>query len=100
MTDEPEFVQREPRYRYFIIETAALMTLLGGWRGHETVCLPIVKGLPDGTFINGVHYDFSRDGFIIRFYHESFKPILPGCHPMIETWEHEAVTIQTNAVSQ
>ncbi len=90
-----ESKQRERRYRYFFVSMETLMTLLAGWRTRETICLPIVKGLPDGYSIEGVHHDFSRDGFILRFYHESFPVLNPGCEPMIETWDSEAVVIRT-----
>lgn len=54
------------------------MTLMGNWRHHDYVALPILKGLPDGYCIRTVQFSFSHQAFAFLIEHESFPDVPDG----------------------
>ncbi len=38
----------------------------------------VTEGLPEGATVQAVIYDYARDAFCFRVYHESFD-VVPGC---------------------
>jgi hypothetical protein len=47
-------------------------------------CLNIAE-IPEGTFVRGVHYEYSRNAFAFVLEHPSFEPVPPGVEiPSIE----------------
>jgi hypothetical protein len=64
--------------RIFRIDVRAIMTLMGNWRGHDCVCLPVLKGLPDGYDIRAVAFNFGHNAFELLVTHESFPEVPDG----------------------
>lgn len=42
------------------------------------LCIPVLKGLPDGYRLMAVWYDFHSRLFYFRVQHESFEPVADG----------------------
>lgn len=69
---------RDRRYRFFIVTGDQMMALLGNWWHSDFICLPRIKGLPEGYIVEAIHPSFERDGILLRIYHPSFVPVKMG----------------------
>ena len=69
------------RYKLIAVNPQDILTLFGKWRFNDYVSLPIIKDLPEGYEVHGVHHSFEHDAFLIAVYHETF-PIVPENTPL------------------
>ena len=95
----------ECRYKYVGIAPHEIMTLLGGWKTHSVLQLPILDGVPGDCVpqdcaVDDVHWDACSREFRVLLYHESFEPVPAGEDvPRINLASH-VVTLDLDAVRE
>ena len=67
--------KREARYKLFRINPNQVLAMLN-WNTHQSIALPITKGIPEGAHVEHVNYYPDRMVFMATVYHDSFD-ILP-----------------------
>lgn len=81
------------------LSSLAVLDLLNFGTGsiHEThIEIPAVSGLPDGTVVQGVSYDFARGTISIIVAHESFPEVPEGekCGEIDEPLSFSSINVE------
>ena len=73
--------EREKRYRGMLISEWEMIELAEKYLKESD--------WPDGCEVLAVNYDFPRQGFILKVYHEDFGILTPGCMMPLGKMEKE-----------
>ncbi len=63
------------KFKLLKVSPDALLSILN-WKRHNM--LPVFSGLPEGTSVHAVHYDFATGDFILKLWHGSFESVPEG----------------------
>jgi hypothetical protein len=89
--------EERKRCRIYWVSCNAILELLGNWRHHDHVSLPVLKGLPDGYRVLFATHDFGRGAIGLMVHHPSFAVVPEGASTPCEDGLAELETVRVKA---